>query len=222
MTNFHSETYGYITSTAKKGWQNFNVKGTLENALGIDVNLDTDVNAAVLAEQKWGSAQGKNLAVYITVGTGIGGGVFFNGSLLHGLLHPELGHMRIRSDKFNNSKIRGICPFHQNCLEGLASGPAIQAIWNIPAEKIPPEHIAWEYEAQFLAEGIANIILMFSPEIIILGGGVMQQTFLFPPVRKNVQELLNGYIRKPEIPRQDWGLITFLQNWDPILGYLVH
>ena len=197
--NPRSSTYGYITSTAKKGWQNINIKGALENALGVDVNIDTDVNAAVLAEQKWGGAQGKNLAVYITVGTGIGGGVFINGRLLHGLLHPELGHMRIRSDTINSSNLTGICPFHQNCLEGLASGPAIQAIWNIPAEKIPPEHIAWDHEAKFLAEGIANIILMFSPEIIILGGGVMQQTFLFPPIRKNVQELLNGYIRKPEI-----------------------
>ena len=196
--NPDSPSYGYITSTAKKGWKDFNIKGTLENSLGIEVFMDTDVNAAALAEQKWGNAQGKNLTVYLTVGTGIGGGVVINGNLLHGLLHPEIGHMYIRNN-LKQAQFKGNCPYHGNCLEGLASGPAIQAIWNIPAEKIPPEHVAWDYEAEYLAEGIANIILILSPEIIILGGGVMQQTFLFPRIRENVKKLLNGYIQKQEI-----------------------
>jgi fructokinase len=196
--NPDSPSFGYITSTAKKGWKDFNIKGTLENSLGINVSMDTDVNAAALAEQKWGNAQGKNITVYLTVGTGIGGGVVINGKLLHGLLHPEIGHMYIRNNH-KQAQFKGNCPYHGDCLEGLASGPALQAIWNISAEKIPPEHVAWDYEAEFLAEGLANIILILSPEIIILGGGVMQQTFLFPSIRNKVKKLLNGYIQKQEI-----------------------
>ena len=193
-----SGTYGHITSTPKSGWQNVNIKGALENALDTGVVMDTDVNAAALAEYTWGNARGKELVVYLTIGTGIGGGILMKGVPMHGLLHPEMGHMRIRTDAVNEV-YPGICPFHANCLEGLASGRAIQARWKLPAESIPPDHPAWKDEVVYLSEGIANIILVLSPEVIILGGGVMQRTFLFPLIRNRVRELLNGYIEKKEI-----------------------
>jgi fructokinase len=195
--NPDSDTYGYITSTPKKRWQYFDIKGELERSLGFEIPFDTDVNGAVLAEHLWGGAQGVKNAVYITVGTGIGGGVMVEGQLIHGLLHPELGHMRLRGPE--GADFKGICPFHDYCLEGLAAGPAIEARWNQAANTLAPDHPAWELEAAYLAEGISNIILTLSPEVIILGGGVMHQKFLFPLIRKKVQQLLNGYVHKPEI-----------------------
>jgi fructokinase len=193
-----SETYGFITSTPKKKWQFFDIIGTLENALGFEIPFDTDVNAAALAEHRWGAGLGINNIVYITVGTGIGGGVMVNGQLLHGLLHPEVGHMRLRGFK-TASDFKGVCPYHDFCLEGLASGPAIEAQWGQPAHTLPPEHPAWEIEAQYLAEGVTNIILVLSPEVIILGGGVMEQKFLLPMIHRNVRKLLNNYIQKEKI-----------------------
>jgi len=193
-----SETFGFITSTPKRRWQNFDIKGELERALGHTLPVDTDVNGAVLAEHLWGGAKDVSNAVYITVGTGIGGGVLVNGKLNHGLLHPELGHIRLRGSD-DNAGFKGICPFHDYCLEGLASGPAIKARWNQAAESLAPEHPAWIEEAGYLAEGLVNIILVLSPERIILGGGVMQKAFLFPMIHKKVQELLNGYVQKAEI-----------------------
>jgi len=196
--NPKSETYGFITSTPKLRWQYFDIKGELEDALGITIPCDTDVNAAALAEHRWGAAKGIENVVYITVGTGIGGGVMVNGRLIHGLLHPEIGHMRLRGNG-DHSEFKGVCPFHDFCLEGLASGPAIKARWGQPAETLPSEHPAWHAEAEYLAEGIANIILMLSPEIIILGGGVMEQKFLFPMIHTHVLRLLNGYIQKRQV-----------------------
>lgn len=190
-----SPTYGFITSTPKLAWQQSHIVGMLEKALGTQVHFDTDVNAAALAEQRWGTARGKDSVVYITVGTGIGGGALINGRMVHGILHPEMGHMPIRS----MSSFQGICPFHKSCLEGLASGPAMQARWGIPADQIPPDHPAWQEEADHLAQGLASIITILSPEIIILGGGVMNQSHLLPLVRKAVQKLLNGYIDRPEL-----------------------
>jgi fructokinase len=196
--NPNSETFGFITSTPKQKWQYFDIKSQLENALNFEIPCDTDVNAAALAEHRWGAAIGIDNVVYITVGTGIGGGVMVNGQLNHGLLHPELGHMRLRGD-CQNSEFVGVCPFHEFCLEGMASGPAIEAQWGQTAEELPQDHQAWEVEAKYLAEGIGNIILVLSPEMIILGGGVMSREILFPMIHKNVQTLLNGYIQKKEI-----------------------
>jgi fructokinase len=193
-----SSTYGFITSTPKRGWQYFDITGELEKALGCTIPVDTDVNAAALAEYKWGAARGKENVVYLTIGTGIGGGALVNGHLIHGLLHPEMGHVRIRADGLDVSD-KGICPFHEYCLEGLASGPAMQARWSILPQEIPPDHPAWKLEAQFLAEGLTNIILILSPNIIILGGGIMSQESLFPLVRERVVNLLNGYIQHPDI-----------------------
>ena len=196
--NPKSETFGYITSTPKKQWQYFNIKGELEKLLHFKIPCDTDVNAAVLAEHRWGTARGIDNVVYITIGTGIGGGFMVNGQLVHGLLHPEIGHLRIRLNTINPD-FKGVCPFHENCLEGMASGPAIKAQWGQSAETLPSNHPAWNIEADYLSEGITNIILTLSPEMIILGGGVMQQDFLFPKIHKRVKHLLNNYINKPEI-----------------------
>ena len=192
-----SPTYGYITSTPKLAWQQVNIVGLLEQALGTKVFFDTDVNGAAMAEQRWGAAKGKESVVYITMGTGIGGGALVNGKLVHGILHPEMGHMPIRS----MSDFQGICPFHKSCLEGLASGPAMQARWGVPAEQLAPDHPAWQEEADHLAQGLVSIITILSPKIIVLGGGVMNQTQLIPLVRRSVQNLLNGYIAVPEITK---------------------
>ncbi|PKO00107.1 MAG: fructokinase [Chloroflexi bacterium HGW-Chloroflexi-4] len=196
--NPKSTTYGYITNTPKLDWMNFDILHELEKALLIPVVIDTDVNAAALAEYEWGAAQGKDPIVYLTVGTGIGGGVIVNGKPLHGLSHPEIGHLRIRQSKIDY-KFSGICPFHKNCMEGLASGPAIFARWGVLGQDLSPDHIGWELEAEYLAEGISNLILTISPEIIILGGGVMKNDFLFPMIRRKVKENLNNYVTKKEI-----------------------
>jgi fructokinase len=190
-----SPTYGFITSSPKLTWQQSNIVGMLKKALGTKVFFDTDVNAAAVAEQRWGAARGKESVVYITVGTGIGGGALINGRVVHGILHPEMGHMPIRS----MSDFQGICPFHKSCLEGLASGPAMQARWGVPANQLTVGHPAWQEEADHLAQGLVSIITILSPEIIILGGGVMNQVHLLPLVRKSVQGLLNGYIDRPEL-----------------------
>jgi fructokinase len=191
----NSPTYGFITSTPKLAWQQVNIIGMLEKALGTQVHFDTDVNAAALAEQRWGAARGKENVVYITVGTGIGGGALINGRVVHGILHPEMGHMPIRSI----SDFQGICPFHKSCLEGLASGPAMHARWGVPADQLPVGHPAWQEEADHIAQGLVSIITILSPEVIVLGGGVLNQVHLLPLIRKSVQNLLNGYIDRPEL-----------------------
>lgn len=196
--NPSSKMFGYITRTPKPGWSNFNIRGAIAAGLNSEVVLDTDVNAAALAEYKWGIAREKNPVVYLTVGTGIGGGVVVDGKPLHGLVHPEIGHIRIHSADLQN-EFKGVCPFHEDCLEGLASGPALAAKWGIPANQLPPDHPGWQQEAAYLAEGLANIILSLSPEIIILGGGVMKNGFLFPMIQSQVKNQLNDYVQSDEI-----------------------
>ncbi|MGD2155645.1 MAG: ROK family protein [Anaerolineales bacterium] len=196
-----SPTYGHITSTPKPGWQNVNIVARIQGALGVPVGFDTDVNAAALGEQRWGAAQGLDTFIYLTVGTGIGGGAMVAGELLHGLMHPEMGHMRVPHDR-DRDPFDGICPFHQDCLEGLASGPAIVARWGQRGQELFAEHPAWELEAQYLAYGLVSQICILSPERIILGGGVMARTHLFPKVRAKTLELLNGYLQVPAILEQ--------------------
>ncbi len=192
--NPQSPTYGYITSTPKMLWRNFNLVGALRKALGAPISLDTDVNAAALGEHRWGAARGLTDFIYITVGTGIGGGIMAGGRLVHGAMHPEIGHMRIQPDEFV-----GICPYHGNCLEGIASGPAIQARWTRQATNLPPDHPAWRLEAKYLAAALANLSFTLSPQKIILGGGVMRQTQLFPLIQSELASLLNNYIQAPKI-----------------------
>ena len=193
-----SSTFGYITSTPKAGWQNFDLAGAIGRALGVPVGIDTDVNAAAIGEARWGAARGVSSFIYLTVGTGIGGGAFVDGKVLHGLIHPEMGHIRIPHDPSRDPYV-GCCPFHGDCLEGLASGPAIEARWGSPARDLPADHPAWTLEAHYLALGLATWVCTLSPERIVLGGGVMQQAGLLDSVRSELVRLLNGYILAPEL-----------------------
>ena len=193
--------YGYITTTPKPGWAQTDIVGTIERALGVPAGFDTDVNAAALGEKRWGSAQGMDTFIYLTIGTGIGGGGLSNDRLMHGLLHPEMGHIRLPHDR-QADPFLGICPYHGDCLEGLASGPALNARWGVPAETLPLDHPAWALEAHYLALACVNFICTLSPQRIILGGGVMSQSHLFSLIRQEVQALLNGYIQVPAILQQ--------------------
>lgn len=193
-----SPTFGYITTTPKPGWANADVVGRIRRAFDIPVGFDTDVNGAALGEYRWGAAQGLDTFVYLTIGTGIGGGGMVNGKLLHGLIHPEMGHIRIPHD-LDQDPFAGLCPFHGDCLEGLAAGPALEARWGQRAETLPLDHPAWKLEANYLALGLVNLICILSPQRIILGGGVMQQAHLFPLIRDRVQQLLNDYLKTPTI-----------------------
>ena len=187
-----SPTYGYITTTPKPGWRNADVVGPVRDKLQAPVGFDTDVNAAALGEVRWGAGRGLDSLVYITVGTGIGGGAVIDGRPVHGASHPEMGHAFVPHDRAIDP-FDGVCPYHGDCLEGLASGPSMEARWGIPAESLPEDHQGWRLEADYLASAIANIMLTLSPERIVLGGGVMQQGHLFPLVRARVVEILQGY-----------------------------
>jgi fructokinase len=193
-----SPTFGYITTTPKPGWAHTDFAGTIRRALGLPVGFDTDVNVAALGERRWGAAQGLDTFVYLTIGTGIGGGGMVNGRLIHGLVHPEMGHIRIPHDR-ERDPYAGACPYHGDCLEGLATGPALEARWGQRGETLPADHPAWELEAGYLALGLVSIICILSPERIIMGGGVMEQRQLFPLVRRRVRDLLNGYLQVPSI-----------------------
>lgn len=193
-----SPTFGHITSTPKPGWQGTDVAGRIQGALKVPIGFDTDVNAAALGEHHWGAAQDVDSFIYLTVGTGIGGGAMVAGRLLHGLMHPEMGHILIPHDR-QRDPFPGVCRFHADCLEGLASGPAIEARWGRRGEALPPDHPAWELEAHYLGLGLANFIMVLSPQRIVVGGGVMKVTRLFPLLRAEVREVLHGYVQAREI-----------------------
>lgn len=193
-----SPNFGYITSTPKAGWGYVDLVGPVRQALGVPVGFDTDVNAAALGEHQWGAARGLDTFVYITVGTGIGGGGMVEGKLIHGLLHPEMGHMRIAHDR-HSDPFSGVCPFHGDCWEGLATGPSLEARWGTKGQALPPDHPAWNLEAHYLALGVTSLVCALSPRRVILGGGVMKQASLMSLVRRETQELLNGYIQMAEI-----------------------
>lgn len=199
--NPDSPTFGYITTAPKPGWANTNFAGAIKESLGVPVGFDTDVNGAALGEHRWGAAQGLDTFVYLTIGTGIGGGGMVNGKLIHGLMHPEMGHIRLPHDR-ERDPFAGSCPYHGDCWEGLAAGPALKARWGQRAETLPEDHPAWPLEANYLALGLVNIIYVLSPQRIIMGGGVMEQSQLFPLVRQRVQELLNDYLQATEILEQ--------------------
>lgn len=196
--NPQSPTYGFITTTPKPGWQNTPVVGPLQETFGVPVAIDTDVNAAAVGEGVWGAAQGLTDFLYLTIGTGIGGGGVFHGKPLHGLIHPEMGHIRIPHD-INRDPYSGYCPYHGDCFEGLACGPALQARWGERGESLAPDHPAWDLEAQYIALALHTFICALSPQRIILGGGVMQQAHLFPLIREKTVDLLNGYVRSPSL-----------------------
>lgn len=188
----NSKTYGYITRTPKPGWADCDVVGTFSRALQVPVGFDTDVNGAILGEVTWGAACGCESAIYVTIGTGVGVGVYCNGKLLHGLVHPEAGHILLT--KHPKDSYAGCCPFHPNCMEGLASGPAIEERWGKPAAELACCDEVWEMEAYYIAQAVTDYTLTYSPQKIILWGGVMHQKQLFVLVREQVKEMLGGYV----------------------------
>ena len=188
-----SPTWGHITTTPKPGWAHTDVGQEIRRRLSVPVAFDTDVNAAALGEHRWGAGQGLDTFCYITVGTGIGGGGLAGGNLLHGLLHPEFGHMRIPHD-FERDPFEGVCPYHGDCWEGLASGRAIEARWGKPAEELDDEPAVWELEAHYLALGLVSVMCVLSPERIVVGGGVVRRDALLPLVQREVLSLMNGYL----------------------------
>jgi fructokinase len=207
-----SPTWGYITTTPKPGWADTDVAQQLGRRLGVPIAFDTDVNAAALGEYRWGAAQGLETVCYITVGTGIGGGVVLAGRPLHGLLHPEFGHLRVPHDR-DADPFDGVCPFHGDCWEGLAAGPAIAARWGKPAEELDDVDAVWQLEARYLALGLVSVISIISPERIVIGGGVMNASKLLSIVRDEVAELVNGY---PPVPALGLGIADYIVR--PALG----
>lgn len=193
-----SSTYGYITKTPKPGWSDTPFARILEEQIGIPVGFDTDVNGALLGEYRWGAARGMQNVVYLTIGTGIGGGGMVNGKLIHGMVHPEMGHIKL-FPRDDDPLPGGVCPFHGHCLEGMAAGPAIEKRWGIKADRLPPDHIAWDLEAYYLSVAAHILICTLSPQRIILGGGVMNQKHLFPLIRDKTLESLKNYVQHPTL-----------------------
>lgn len=193
-----SPAYGQILPTPKPGWSNVNVVRMLCDSFDVPVIFDTDVNGAAMGEWRWGKGQGLQTFVYLTVGTGIGGGAYVEGKLLHGLIHPEMGHILVRHD-WEKDSFKGICPFHGDCFEGLASGIAIETRWGMRGTSLAPDHAAWDLEAEYIAQAVANYTLTLSPQRIIIGGGVGSVSHLLPRVQKRTRELINGYIQSTVI-----------------------
>jgi fructokinase len=191
--NPHSRTYGFITATPKPNWSNTDIRGVLQRELKVNVAFDSDVNAAALGESAWGAGRGHEPLLYLTIGTGIGGGYLIDGKPLLGLVNPEMGHLRIPHNR-ELDPFPGSCPFHGDCFEGLASGPAIEKRLGVKGATVPESDAFWELEAEYIALALVNYILTLSPKKIIVGGGVMQREFLFPKVRSRVREHLNGYV----------------------------
>lgn len=199
--NTASPTYGYITTTPKLAWANFDFVGAFRNEFNIPIGFDTDVNGSALGEQTFGCMKGVDCGIYLTIGTGVGMGVIANGKLLHGMLHPEAGHILLA--KHPDDTYGGKCPYHPNCLEGLASGPSIEARWGKKALELVDMPEVWELEAFYLAQALTDLILTLSPQKIVLGGGVMHQLQLFPLIRAKVKEFLNGYLNTKELQDLD-------------------
>nr|MCR4922382.1 ROK family protein [Lachnospiraceae bacterium] len=207
-----SKTYGYITSTPKLAWKDYDIVGNLKKALNVAIGFDTDVNGSLLGEVTYGSSKGLEDAVYITIGTGVGAGIISGGKLVHGMMHAEAGHMMmIRHPK---DKYEGRCPFHKSCLEGMAAGPAIEERWGKKAIELKDQKEVWEIEAHYIAQAIMNMILTLMPKKIILGGGVMHQEQLFPLIREKVKENLNGYIKTKELEDMDSYIVPASLNDD--------
>ena len=217
--NKKAEKYGYITTTTKLAWRNFDFLGSMKKALQCPVGFDTDVNGSVLGEVTFGQAKGKSCALYLTIGTGIGAGIYIEGKLLHGMLHPEAGHVLIT--RRETDPYGGKCPYHKNCLEGLAAGPAIEGRYGKKAVDLAEEEDVWDLEADYIAQALTGYILTLSPEIIILGGGVMHQMQLFPLIRKKVTEYLGGYVNTEELSDMEHYIVpASLHDDQGIMGCL--
>lgn len=217
--NRDSATYGYITTTPKLAWQNFNIVGAFRDKLGVPVGFDTDVNGSALGEYTWGIAKRLHSCIYITIGTGVGVGVIVDGRLVHGMLHPEGGHILLH--KLPHDTYEGFCPFHKNCMEGLAAGPAIEGRWGKKAVALADRKEVWEMEAEYIAQALVDYLMLFSPQRMILGGGVMHQTQLLPLIREKFHKLLNGYIKTKELEDLDsYIVVQSLDDKQGIMGAL--
>ncbi len=217
--NRESPTYGYITTTPKTAWQNYDIVGAFRKALDVPVGFDTDVNGSVLGEYTWGIGKGLRSCIYITIGTGVGIGVIVDGKLVHGMLHPEGGHILLHKAAEDNYK--GFCPFHDNCFEGLAAGPGIEGRWGKKAMELADEKEVWELEAEYIAQALVNYTCILSPQRIILGGGVMHQQQLFPMIRDRFAKLLNGYLKTKELDDLDSFIVPqSLDDKQGIMGAL--
>jgi fructokinase len=192
-----SPTYGYVTTTPKPGWGNYDFLGAMKRAFDVPYGWDTDVNAAAFGEATWGAAKGLDSCLYYTIGTGVGVGVYSEGRLVHGLVHPEGGHVLTR--RHPDDGFAGVCPYHGDCLEGMAAGPALEKRWGVKGAELGADHPAWGIEAFYIAQAVSSAILLLSPKRVILGGGVMKQEQLFPLVRGEVRRLLAGYVRADAI-----------------------
>jgi len=188
---------GVITTTPKPGWAYTDVSGEIGRRLGVPVAFDTDVNAAALGEHRWGALQGLDVCCYVTVGTGIGGGILVGGTPVHGLQHPEVGHLRIPHDR-DEDPFPGVCPFHGDCWEGLASGPAMEARWGRPADEVADD-APWALEARYLALGVLALMAVVSPQRIVVGGGVLNRRGLLELVQRQLDQLVSGYVAVPEL-----------------------
>lgn len=189
-----SPTYGYITSTPKLSWQNYPIVQAFQDALGVPVGFDTDVNAAALGEATWGCAQDVPSSIYITVGTGVGVGVIIDGKPHHGMIHPEGGHILLGRHP-EDPMVGSSCPFHDNCLEGLAAGPSLERRWGKKGVELSDDPRVWKLEAHYIAQAIVNYILVLSPHRIVVGGGVMHQEQMLPLIRREVARQMNGYLQ---------------------------
>lgn len=195
--NIKSETYGYITTTPKTAWEHTDFIGVMKERYSVPMGWTTDVNAAALGELTYGAAKGKESCLYLTVGTGVGGGAVIKGEPLEGFGHPEMGHILVR--KHPEDHFEGLCPYHCDCLEGLAAGPALEKRYGKKAQELTNNDQVWEIEAHYLAQALMSYTLTLSPEKIILGGGVMKQAQLFPLIRDKFIRLMNDYVQTPDM-----------------------
>ena len=207
-----SPTYGRILNTPKIPWQFFDIVTPFEKALNVPVGLDTDVNGSCLGEVTYGTAKGLNCVLYLTIGTGVGAGVLANGRLLHGMLHPEAGHVKLKISP--KDPAGSVCPFHDDCMEGLASGPSIEKRWGASAKELADRPEVWELESDYIAQALMNYIYTLSPQRIILGGGVMHQEQLFPMIREKVLAYNNGYYDTPQLKDIDHYIVPASLNDD--------
>ncbi|CAM4165100.1 ROK family protein [Listeria ivanovii] len=194
-----SPTYGYITQTPKLAWRNYDIVGAMKREFNVPIGFTTDVNAAALGEVSLGAAEGLSSCIYLTIGTGIGGGAVVSGKILEGFSHPEMGHIMVRCHKLD--RFTGSCPSHSDCLEGLAAGGAIEKRWGKKAVELADDEEVWNLEAHYIAQALMNYTLILSPERIILGGGVMKQRQLFPLIRQKLKALVNNYVQLPDLER---------------------
>jgi fructokinase len=217
--NRDSNTYGYITTTPKLAWKNYNIVKMFQDALNVPVGFDTDVNGSALGEATWGITKGLENSMYITIGTGIGTGIITNGKLLHGMLHPEGGHLLL--SRHPNDSFEGTCPYHKTCLEGLASGPAIEARWGEKGTELAERREVWELEAYYIAQALVDYIMVLSPQRIVIGGGVTHQEHLMPLIREQVKRQLAGYIDTKELLNMDqYVVLPSLNDNQGIMGAL--